>query len=204
MEETILNKRNGKPFITRKGETYFIEGVEYTDDIAILLDAIANVKEVQYQDLHKRYATKEEHWRTKFNYQWGYDGAGLILWWNPTECWNEELTRRGELHCDKCGAKMVMYYRSYCPLCEGIKPEGEYYDYLKVAQYIEAKYTVLLRGEDDFWHFLVDLIDIRNDCLRAINWIDIKGETQEDWQRVICDYFIAEFGDNDHKFLFSW
>lgn len=150
-ENVLLNTKSGKPFVTKKGKKYFVEKVEYKDDINLLLNAIKEVKEVKYDDLFdKELKTKEDYWKRYFNYQWN-DG-GLILWHNPTEMWNQELTRRGELKCSKCGALMVMHYRSYCPICEGVKKvKGEsYYDYHEMEHFVEAKYGFKTRDYHNF------------------------------------------------------
>jgi hypothetical protein len=125
--EVILTK-NGKdtPFVTKKGDTYFIEGVKYTDDINILLEAIKNVKECDYQTMvgcghADKNLTKESYWQYSFNYQW--NNGGLILWHNPSEMWKDHLTRLGKSFCPTCGRKLIMYYRSYCPKCEEVKPD---------------------------------------------------------------------------------
>lgn len=56
----------------------------------------------------------------------------------------------------------------------------------------------------DFWHFIVDNIEIQNDCTRIFNWKDLKESATEDWQKEICQYFINEFGSKDMRVEISW
>ncbi len=135
--EILLTKQDGKtPFVTKKGKSYYIEKVKYTDDINILLNAIKNVKPVEYNDLFKGYPTKEEYWQVAFNLQWK-DG-GLILWHNPTEYWLCEQTRKGKSVCSECGNKLEMYYVPYCPICTAVKKEDGYYNLFKMIKKVIA------------------------------------------------------------------
>lgn len=138
--EILLNFYNTQvPFIFKKENKYFISNVapgfensstkewekhstEYTDDVNILLNAIKKAKSFTYQEMSVsgKTKTKEDYWQNYFNYMYSGKG-GLILWHNPTESWNSELSRRGELPCKKCGNAMTMYYVPTCFYCE--KPE---------------------------------------------------------------------------------
>lgn len=198
----VLNKQNGDPFVTLEDGVYFIEGVEYTDDIDVLTNAIAKVKPGEYQDMFNKWTSKADYWQAQFNHQWS--GGRLILWWNPTKSWNEELARRGELHCPRCNTKMVMYFHSYCPLCSGVKPEGEYYNYHKMAYYIGAKYRIAEQLLNDFSHFLFESLDVNNNCLRSINFCELESDAKEDWLKEISSYFVTEFGDADYDIHFRW
>ena len=138
-QEVILTRKDSnEPFVTKQGNQYFIEGVKYTDDINILLNAIKNVKAIKYQDLHDNHKTKEEHWQAYFNFQW--TEGGLILWHNPTEMWRSELSRRGKLGCPKCGGKMQMYYSPYCPICD-FKGKAKK-NLMQMIYFIETKYKI--------------------------------------------------------------
>ena len=140
-QKIILFKKDGKtPFVTKRSKHYFIEGVKYTDDISILLNAIESVKPCSYQELNatSKISTKEEYWQRCFNYQWS--GGGLILWHNPTIVWKEELARRGQLPCDKCGNKMHMYYTPWCPICD-MKGKARR-NLIQMVAHIEAKHGI--------------------------------------------------------------
>ena len=138
----LTYKDSDKPFVTKKGKQYFIETTKYTDDVNILLNAIKNVKPAAYDDLFKKPGkNKEEYWQKHFNYQWS--GGGLILWHNPTQMWEQELARRGELNCPNCGRKMHMYYTPECPVCD-FKGKAKK-NLIQMIAYIEAKYNIQTR-----------------------------------------------------------
>lgn len=291
MKETVLltKKDSDEAFVTKRGKNYYIEGTKYTDDTELLLDAIKNVKDVSYDDLLKEEnrSSKEQMWKTYFNHQWS-DG-GLILWHNPTNLWRDELARQDKLVCIKCDSKMRMYYKPYCPLCEGVTntKKGQNYQYAHFVDLIETKYDLNLRDygaskhkvrsssgwnvdhemkwEDkhfpipdeylkppfpkgyrvnqagidwfrtregkefeekrnkayraapdgkckeipywDFWHFMLDKYfhgDISNDCIRHVNWQEVREEAREEWQQEIADLFVKEFGDKDYRVEISW
>jgi len=57
----------------------------------------------------------------------------------------------------------------------------------------------------DFWHFLCDYLNpFSNDCVKLINWTDVKELAKTDWQHEICDLFITEFGDQHYYVEISW
>lgn len=288
MKETILltKKDSGKPFVTKRGKNYYVEGVKYTDDVKLLLNAVKTVKAVDYNALNnlKNRTSKEKMWKTYFNYQW--NEGGLILWHNPTKIWQDELTRQGKLFCQKCGTKMRMYYKSYCPICDGFKKTKKDYQYHHMIDYIEAKYNIdtgcyanskfkvkcmfswntkhqfkwenknfplmeefrknpapgwgvseegrkfldSKEGRDfsdkmrkayedapdgkckeipywNFWHFMIEEYwhgDISNDCIKYINWKDVRDVAKEEWQKELTDLFVKEFGDKTYKVEISW
>lgn len=174
-ETIVLNKKDGKtPFVTKIGRKYFIEKVRYTGPIKILLDAIKNVKEAKYEDLHKvKHKTKEEHWQVHFDYQWS--NGGLILWHSPSDMWQQELTRRGEAYCPKCGSQLKMNYISYCPICKGIKKmKGKsYYCYAEMEDFIEVKYGIELRDYHDYKF---------SDLLRGKSMFEYNHKLQTKWE----------------------
>ena len=105
MKEIVLYKKDSDvPFVWKVDGEYFIEGVKYTDDVELLISAIVDVQALGYYDLNQRKDNKADYWKAYFNYQWA--GGGLVLWHNPTEIWEQELTRRGEAFC-QCGAKSL-------------------------------------------------------------------------------------------------
>ena len=157
--EILLTFHNSEiPFVFKKGEKYFISNVgpgfknspvkewekhstEYMGDSTILLNAIKNVKSFTYQELLKSHATKtkEEYWQHYFNYMYSGIG-GLILWQNPTTCWESELARRGELLCKKCGNPTKMYYVPTCFHCEKPKKNKQgHYMFIPVCYYTALK-----------------------------------------------------------------
>lgn len=138
-EAVLLTKKDSnEPFVTQRGNTYYIEGVKYTDDPKILLNAIKNVKPAEYNDLHEEYKTKEDYWQVHFNHQWCE--GGLILWHNPTEMWKAKNTRSGKELCHKCGEKLHMYYTPYCPICD-FKGKAKK-NLMQMIAFIEAKYKI--------------------------------------------------------------
>ena len=146
--ETLLNYEDSNvPYVTKVGDKYYItnnkgyEGkTEYTDDPKILLDAIKNVKSLDYQGMFKgKSSTKEEYWQRYFDYMYTGTG-GLVMWQNPTEAWKSELSRRGELVCDKCGGMMLMYYNPTCFKCEKPTPDKKgRYMLIPVCYYVALK-----------------------------------------------------------------
>jgi hypothetical protein len=166
----ILNKKNGKPFVTKVGKKYFIEKVEYTDDINLLLDAIANVKSVQYNDLFSpNLKTKEDYWKTHFNHQWG--NGGLILWQNQSEMWRQEMTRRGQEFCPTCNTKMKMYYTPYCPNCEELKKdEHGRYNFIKMETKVYLKYKITSHRDYAVDKFKLSKSSTTLNCERQRAW----------------------------------
>lgn len=147
-EVVVLCKKDGSPFVVKKTKYYYIENVKYTDDVKILLNAIKQVKEVKYDDLFKpeHGTNKQDFWNVYFNYQWS--GGGLILWHNPTELWEQELSRKGKLNCKVCGTKMHMYYIPYCPMCdraEELRKSNPKYNLIKMITFIQTKYNIDIR-----------------------------------------------------------
>lgn len=55
-----------------------------------------------------------------------------------------------------------------------------------------------------FWHFVLDITNLSNGTITNLNFADMKEEALEDWQKEICDLFVAEFGDEDMEVEFSW
>lgn len=52
----------------------------------------------------------------------------------------------------------------------------------------------------DFWGFVLDDVlygECDNPSVHTFNWAEIKEEAKEQWQKDICDMYIAEFGDKD-------
>lgn len=299
MKETVLliSKFNSEPFVTKRGKNYYVEGVKYTDGVKLLLDAVKNAKVVEWDEINKQKnkTSKKKMWELYFNHQWSR--GGLILWHNPTELWNCELTRQEKLPCQKCGAKMRMYYNPYCPICDGFKKtkKGHNYKYAHMIDYIEAKYQLDTRtysehkfkvknmfswnvkhlfewenknfpcmaefrknpvkgygmnqagldfldskeGRDfvdqmhivyreapdgkckeipywDFWHFMLEEyfhddptdfvlnLAVTNDCIRYVNWKEVREVAKEEWQQELADLFVKEFGDKTYKVEISW
>ena len=199
--EVLLTKHNSDiPFVTKKGEKYFIENVEYTDDINILLNAIKNVKPIDYQSMFVKdeKETKETYWQRHFNHQW--TAGGMILWHNPTEMYNQELTRQGILRCPECGGKMVMYYRSYCPVCEG-KPKKDKkgrYMLFEIFNYLSAKHNIpeqeindAILDPDIFEYSNDTVIDLyipdgaSDECKKYLKMID------EEWLLETTNFFVS-------------
>lgn len=91
-----------------------------------------------------------------------------------------------------------------------IKPKKRvktYYDYVECRDYINAKYKIDIDDVNNtlkevsgapyqnFWNFVTDNFDIRNDCDFSLSETD--KEYAEEWQVKIIDLFLTEFGEND-------
>lgn len=76
------------------------------------------------------------------------------------------------------------------------------YDYGEIADFIEKKYAIKLRGykneEDgeyrDFWHFLVDRCQIHRGCYITVS--EETGDGAEEWQKELLSLFLTEFGSS--------
>jgi hypothetical protein len=54
----------------------------------------------------------------------------------------------------------------------------------------------------NFWHFMLDYwIDFEKGVPLQLNWVDVKEEATEDWQREIADMYIMEFGEEDYTVI---
>ncbi len=194
----ILTKRNGKSFVTFDDGKYFIEGVEYTDDIDLLLEAIETVCSIEYKDLYNTnlYPNKRTYWMAHFNYQWS--GGGLISWQNPAEIWTEELCRRGELHCDSCNGKMEMYYRPMCFNCYSPQPEED--GSLNLIEVIKHLAIKLDWNYNVVWKWVCDNYEFSND-----SYIKLRKPTEHTGNEI--DYWAAineHFNTPTHLFYVSW
>jgi hypothetical protein len=57
----------------------------------------------------------------------------------------------------------------------------------------------------NFWHFLLDHIDISNGKLAEVNWAELQSVVPEDsWQREILNLFVDSFGSEPMDVMFSW
>lgn len=82
-----------------------------------------------------------------------------------------------------------------------MKSQPAAYDWNEIKNYIENKHNVDLhdyrRDENgerrDFWHFLLESLDIKRGC-----YVHISSEitVYEQWQKDYLDLFINEFGDH--------
>ena len=154
--EVLLNfDKTNIPYVIKIEDKYFIinnkgwdNKTEYIDDINILLNAINNAKSIGYYDMingRSKAKSKEEFWQFSFDYMYSGNG-GLILWFNPTEMWNQELARRGLLNCDNCGGKMIMYFTPQCFKCN--KPTADKkgrFMLIPVCYYVSLKNSLPLR-----------------------------------------------------------
>lgn len=116
-----------KIFLEVIDDKILLEGGEYKGSLEALEFAI-NYSE---NNLPYRYRTDDqqkasalaktefEFWATYFHYQ--RSGGGLICWTDSKNVWKDELSRRGELYCDK-GHKMTM---CYIPVCACTKVTAE-------------------------------------------------------------------------------
>lgn len=94
----------------------------------------------------------------------------------------------------------------------------EYFDFLEMMKFVQDKYSIYIRDYagtfkngivndveyQDFWSFMLDYIDVSNGVIRKLSWEDLKDCAEYDWQREICDLFIAEFGSDYINILFHW
>lgn len=82
----------------------------------------------------------------------------------------------------------------------------EFYDYHSLLNYINDTYAVDIdhyNSQHSFWDSLLDWFSIGNGDMLTISWRDVKEHLcTQDWEREICDMFIAEFGENPHNIQF--
>jgi hypothetical protein len=193
-KEILLNKfESDKPFVWKEGDKYFIDNVEYTDDINILLNAIKNVKTITYHEMFEKVDTKEEYWQLQFNYM--YNNGSLVLWHNPSEGWDEELARRGEKLCPDCGKPMEMYYVPTCFHCKKPMPDKK-----GRGNLLEAR-NWLRNNESEFnadkwWHYLCD-----NDYIKGNDtWTSLPSDSNNEQMKL----FLKHFPVNDILWEVSW
>ena len=147
MKEILLNKyRSDKAFVWCKDGKYFIDGVEYNDDVNILLNAIQDVKPITYHEIFERVDTKEKYWQLRFNYM--YNNGGFVMWQNPSSAWEDELARRGEKMCPDCKKPMpkngegnLLMARNWLRNNEAEFNSDAWWDYLLENDYIEGNDT---------------------------------------------------------------
>ena len=203
MEILLTYANSDNPFISKKDNKYYINHIEYTDDIDLLLESIKNIKEITWDELHIKCDNKKDYWQAALNYS--YTGS-CIIYKSPTEMWEEELCRQGKLKCITCGAIMKMYYRVYCPLCTGLQ-KYEYYNYNELVNIIESKYNIDISTYQNsgpyFFEFMENnyFNEIQDNSLFTINWKEIYDDADEDWQKEIISYFLKEFGEEDYTVL---
>jgi len=180
--KTLLRKINGDSFVTYDGTDYFIEGVKYTDNIDLLLDAIAHVKESDYNSLFTTSNTKEDYWKKHFNYQ--YSNGSLVLWSNPTELWESELARRGTLLCTKCNTPKYMHYHPICPKCD--KPvitPFNVIDMIPLCNYLENLHNLKKR---ELWDWIKNNVEFSNDSFISLHRY-FEGDSNK-YIKMINDY----------------
>lgn len=56
----------------------------------------------------------------------------------------------------------------------------------------------------DWWHFVLDNVDINNESVKTMSFRDFKEFAKADWQREIAQLFIDEFGEDNLYLYFSW
>lgn len=206
MEILLTFHNSDRPFVTKEDGEYFIfrhknfdAKDKYVDDPAILLDAIQHVKPVDYHKMHsleRAAMTKAEYWECAFNYM--YSGGGLVLWQNPTEYWNSELCRRGQLPCKKCGRATKMYYTPTCFYCERPKPDqkGRYY-LIPVCYYVALKNNLPLNEiKDTILDY--DVFEYHNDTILDLYYTE--NEKVDKYIRMIDE----EFPIATTNFFVSW
>jgi len=198
--EILLKKVNGDPFVIKKDGEYFIEMVRYTDDPKILLDAIANVKAVDYHTMvnadQQKDITKENFWQYHFDYQ--YNNGGLVMWENPTEIFEQHLARHGKSTCPTCGGTRIMYYRPICPKCHvPEKDKRGRYSFFEIIYCIAAKNNIdskeMKKAILDCDHF-----DIRNDSV--VDFFFVENEKVDKYLRMID----TEYPLSETNFFVSW
>lgn len=212
MKEVLLNKKDSSvPFVWKKNDEYFIEGVKYTDDIELLMSAIDDVQALEFDDLEDSNEVannKEDYWKALFNYQWSE--GGLVLWHNPTEMWEQELTRRGEAFC-KCGTKKFMHYKSWCPACDIPQPDKKgAVDLIHLCNCIEHQHKLQDR---QLWAWITDNFEFHNDSYISLDGWHIYEYDYDDIQYYYYDKTLGEsylkmindvYPIDKHLFLVSW
>jgi len=178
VEILLYEKDYITPFITKKDNKYYIKHLEYTDDINLLLNAIKNIKEINFNEFYEirhECKTMEDFFQNNLNYDWSsYSNSSFIY---PVErLWHEELTRRGQIKCSKCDSTMVMRSKSCCPLCEGLI-KYTYFDFDEVITFIKAKYKIEI--DDDFIELVFEKCNPNYDKIFDINWKEFYDEIDE-------------------------
>lgn len=194
MKEILLNKHESEnPFVWKENGLYYVDGVEYKDDVDILLNAIKNAKPITYHEQFKKVNTKEENWQLSFNYM--YNNGGLILWHNPTEMWDQELARRGEKNCPDCGKPMQMYYVPTCFHCKKPVPDEKGRGNLIMAKnWLKNNESEF--NADYFWDYLCDSGYIKgNDT-----WTSLPSQSENEQMKL----FLKHFPTNDILWEVSW
>ena len=197
---TFYNSKH--PFVIEENGEYFIfrhpnydTKDKYTDELNILLNAVKNVKHLKYLSNDLRHInSKEEYWQYAFNYM--YSGGGLVLWQNPTNYWESELCRRGQLPCKKCGNPTIMYYTPTCFSCERPEPDkrGRYY-LMPVCYYIAIKNNL---PPETIEEAILDSFECHNDSILDLYSI---GDEKIDKYLAMVD---KEFPIETTNFYISW
>ncbi len=60
------------------------------------------------------------------------------------------------------------------------------------------EYESVMPPYQDFWHWIVDNRDIRNGSYFTLSNEDFE-DIEEDWQKTILEYVLAEFGKGDNR-----
>lgn len=198
------------PFVIKREDKYYINNsiatnrifrdnslTEYTDDVDLLLNAIKQAKSIDYHSIFGKADTKAEYWQLYFNYMFSGKG-GLVLWHNPTESWESELARRGELICKNCGGKMVMYYTPQCFKCEKPKPDKKgRYMLIPVCYYIALKQGLPLR---EIWEYISRKTDFIDGNDRACDLYKTGNKDTDKYINMIDEEFPVE----TTNFYVSW
>lgn len=205
MNKVMLLDKVGNPFVTKKGKYYYIRNHKFIGEESLILDAIAQVKEVTFNELTNAQDidNKEDYWKRAFNFEW--TSGGLILWYNVKEYWSHELCRRGELNCKECGGKTVMYYTPYCPICEPIKKVNGYFNFIKMQTYVNAKYG---KVPHSFWqNVFLNYFEEKgwggNDQTTTVNFKEVY-ERCKGSEKKYGQLFLDEYGTKTYPVLISW
>lgn len=198
------------PFVIKREDKYYINNsvamnriisdntlTEYTDDIDLLLNAIKQAKSIDYHSMFQKVDSKAENWQLSFNYMFSGKG-GLVMWHNPTEMWDAELARRGELVCKICGNKMTMYYTPQCFKCEKPKPDKKgRYMLIPVCYYVALKNGLPIR---EIWEHISRETDFIEGNDRPCDLYMTEDEETDKYIEMIDKEFPVE----TTNFFVSW
>lgn len=85
-----------------------------------------------------------------------------------------------------------------------LQTQAPAYDWFDCQTYIEEKYDVNLNAyPDNFWHWAVDYLEVRNESYIDMYWEEILEDDTPEWLEKIIKIFIKEFG-TEARFWICW
>ncbi len=205
---------SGKPFVYYKNDDLYIEDFKVLEDNKeMVLRAVKEYKRPEksqhdyyLQDLagasNKKYENMYDHWCSEFIYQ--AMGGGLTNWYNIHETWKQELTRRGEHLCPKCGTKTVMYYRPFCPACDEVTNYKGALNLFEIAYKLGYKYNINYREYINAFSEYCDKFN--NDSICEISLPPRSADDSQETKKMIdrLEEINISYPFDRHLFWVSW